>query len=211
MRLRSYKMVVDTGFAPNPFGRSLTLATCKPDIRITAMEGDWVAGFTSKGLAGDEVGSERLIYVMRVAEKLLMRDYFRAPRFRHKIPDMSVPGTEAKAGDNIYRPLSSDAEAAEDFEQLPNANHVDRDHDKDVSGRYVLISDEFYYFGGSALALPRDVRPMVPRGQSRYGRLTGDERAQRFVRYIRGNYSPGRHGQPHQWSRTCGETGSRCG
>ena len=204
-------MVVDTGFAPNPFGCSLTLATCKPDIRITAREDDWVAGFTSKGLAAHEVGSERLVYLMRVGRKLLMRDYFRDPCFRDKIPDMSARGPEAKTGDNIYRPLRADAECAEDFEQLPNANHVDRDHNRDVQGKFVLISDEFYYFGGSALTLPRDVRPLVPRGQSRYGQRTCSERAERFVRYIRANYRPGRHGQPHQWPRACGATRPQCG
>ena len=204
-------MVVDTGFAPNPFGCSLTLATCKPDIRITAREGDWVAGFTSKGLAAHEVGSERLVYLMRVGRKLLMRDYFRAPCFRDKIPDMSARGPEAKTGDNIYRPLRADAECAEDFEQLPNANHFDWDHNRDVQGKFVLISDEFYYFGGSALTLPRDVRPLVPRGQSRYGQRTCSERVVRFVRYIRANYRPGRHGQPHQWPKACGATRPQCG
>ena len=208
MRLCSYKMGFDTGFAPNPFRCSLSLATCKPDIRLTAREADWVAGFTSKSLAGHEVGSERLVYLMRVGQKLLIRDYFSDPRFRDKIPDRSARG---KTGDNIYRPLRSDAKGVEDFELLPNANHFDRDRDRDLRGEFVLISDEFYYFGGRALALPVDVRPMVPRGQSRYGRRTGSERAERFVRYVRANYRPGRHGQPHQWPRACGETSPQCG
>ena len=101
----SYKMTSDTGFAPNPFGRTLTLATCKPMIRRSKHEGDWIAGFTSKTLNGDEVGSERLIYLMHVAEKLLLRDYFSDARFQDKIPDMSARGPAIKAGDNIYRPL----------------------------------------------------------------------------------------------------------
>ena len=40
MRLFSYKMTSDTGFAPNPFGRRVTLATCKPMIRQSTHEGD---------------------------------------------------------------------------------------------------------------------------------------------------------------------------
>ena len=31
VRLFSYKMTNDSGFAPNPFGLTLTLATCKPE------------------------------------------------------------------------------------------------------------------------------------------------------------------------------------
>lgn len=145
-------MTGDKGFAPNPFGCSLTLATCKPGIRNAARVGDWVAGFTSKSLAGHDVGSERLVYLMRVAEKLLLRDYFRDPRFRDKIPDMGADGPEAKAGDNIYRPLRSDAASAADFEQLANANHVPGNRKRDVGGNFVLVSDVFYY---SAEARPQ--------------------------------------------------------
>ena len=210
MRLRTYKMVVDTGFAPNPFGCSLTLATCKPGIRNAAREDDWIAGFTSKGLAGHEVGSERLVYLMRVAEKLPLRDYFDDPRFEDKIPDMSANGPEAKAGDNIYRPLRAEATLAADFEQLANANHVPRDHKRDIGGKFVLVADEFYYFGGSAPAVPRDVRPSVPRGQSRYGQRSCSAQAERFLRYIRANYRVGRHGHPHKWPKARGATRSAC-
>ncbi len=72
MRLFSYKLTHDSGFAPNPFGHTLTLATCKPQIRLRKSVDDWIAGFTSRTLAGHDVGSERLIYLMRVAEKLLV-------------------------------------------------------------------------------------------------------------------------------------------
>ena len=172
--------------------------------------GDWVAGFTSKSLAGHDVGSERLVYLMRVAEKLLLRDYFRDPRFQDKIPDMGADGPEAKAGDNIYRPRRSDAASAADFEQLANANHVPRDRKRDVGGNFVLVSGEFYYFGGSAPAVPRDVRPDVPRGQSRYGQGSCPAQAERFLQYIRDNYRVGRHGQPHNWSSACGATRLQC-
>ena len=210
MRLRSYKMTSDTGFAPNPFGCSLTLATCKPGIRNKARVGDWVAGFTSESLAGHDVGSERLVYLMRVAEKLLLRDYFQDARFQDKIPDMGADGREAKAGDNIYRPLRSDAASAADFEQLANDNHVPGDRIKDVGGNFVLVSNEFYYFGRNAPTVPRDVRPDVPRGQAGYGQWSCPVQAERFLRYIRANYRVGRHGQPHNWSRACGATHSQC-
>lgn len=95
MRLFSYKMTNDSGFAPNPFGCTLTLATCKPQIRRYKKEGDWIAGFTSVKLAGHEVGSERLIYLMRVAEKLPMWEYFWDSRFRDKIPHKATSATSA--------------------------------------------------------------------------------------------------------------------
>lgn len=199
MRISSYKMTYDTGFAPNPFGSALTLATCKPGMRRKRCEGDWIAGFTSKSLAGHEVGFERLIYLMCVSEKLLIRDYFHDTRFQEKIPDMNTQVPRTRAGDNIYRPLVPNAEYAEHFEQVRNVNHFAQNKDADVSGEFVLIGEEFYYFGRCALALPDYVRPVVPKGQSGYGQWTYSPRADRFVEYIRERYRPGCHGLPHKW------------
>ena len=167
--------------------------------------------FPPRRLAGHEVGSERLIYLMRVGEKLPLRDYFSDSRFQDKIPDMSARGATAKAGDNIYRPLRQDASDWPDFEQLQNRNHRNGNHQPDISGRYVLISDEFYYFGDSALDLPPECRPEVPRGRSAHGKKTPPERARRFVDYIRSRFHPGRHGDPHRWPTVADDRSGRCG
>lgn len=199
MIVRTYKMMVDSGFAPNPFEPTLTLANCKPSIRRTHEPGDWLAGFTSKGLVGDEVGSERLVYLMRVSEKIRFRDYFHDPRFEDKIPDLDASNRTAQLGDNIYCPLCPDAELPEEFDQLPNLQHDERNHALDVNGKYVLIADEFYYFGRKAVALPDHIRPNVPRNQAAYGIKTESPRAEQFVDYIRSNFAVGRHGKPHYW------------
>lgn len=204
MTLYSYKITYDTGFAPNPFGCTLTLATCKPGIRKTKNVGHWVAGFTSKRL-GDTVGNERLIYLMKVGERLLFRDYFVDPRFQDKIPDMSRRGPEPKAGDNIYRPLFSGAIDANDFEQIKNPNHTDDSRPKDLSGIYVLIASEFYYFGRDAIVLPEYLRPKVPTRQDKAGWITDKYREEDFISFIRKNYKPGRIGLPHDWPAESGE------
>lgn len=209
MKLLSYKLAVETGFAPNPFGCTLTLATCKPGIRRSKNRriGDWIAGFTSGELNGDAVGKERLIYLMKVGDKLLFRNYFYDERFQDKIPNMKAKGALAKAGDNIYKPLHAhrlDAINPSHFEQIPNLNHCKHDHDPDVSGKYVLIADEFYYFGCDALELPNEIRPKIPTGQHPYGWLTHDiKRAQRLIEFVRErvNGEPGRHGLPHSWPK----------
>ena len=209
MRLFSYKLTVDTGFAPNPFGETLTLATCKPGIRKSKRKGDWIAGFTSKKLNGDAVGSERLIYLMKVGEKLRFEDYFVDERFQDKIPDTSAKGPQAKAGDNIYKPIRTDTLATVEFEQLNNPYHRSpHDQARDLSGKYVLIADEYYYFGRNALRfglnVPDDLRPKVP---SRRGhRLTHDaKKAQQFIEFIRENWERGRHGSPHRWPEKSNE------
>ena len=84
MRLFSYVITVDAGFAPNPYHDFCTLAVCKPKIRKTASVGDWVIGTGSKmkGL------QNRLIYAMRVTEEMKFNAYWTDPRFRRKRPDI---------------------------------------------------------------------------------------------------------------------------
>lgn len=193
MRLFSYKLTDDTGFAPNPFWGFLTLATCKPGMRRAREEGDWIAGFTSTSLNGDPVGNERLVYLMRVADKLSIAEYFEDERFAEKIPNPNASTAVQVVGDNIYRPLRSNARGPRDFEQLPNPHHwdgrssCDGDDSKqrDISGCYVLIATEFAYFGRNALAVPEFARPSVPSGMSRYGTETRDEKRTRlFIDYV---------------------------
>lgn len=105
MRLFSYKMTHDTGFAPNPFGHTLTLATCKPQIRRLKKQGDWIAGFTSKALTGDQVGEERLIYLMQVGKKLHLRDYYSDPLSRTKYLTSASPALSPKRGITSTDPL----------------------------------------------------------------------------------------------------------
>lgn len=219
MRLFSYKMTHDTGFAPNPFGHTLTLATCKPQIRRSKKQGDWIAGFTSKALTGDRVGEERLIYLMQVGKKLHLRDYFGDPLFQDKTPNLGKSGPVPKAGDNIYRPLVPGAFEPGHFEQVRNPNHWDTGADapsdddlrRDVSGQYALIADEFYYFGAQAIVLPEAVRPALPGGQSAHGIQSSEALAARFISFIRSRYQPGRHGNPTQWPEDEFTSTSKCG
>jgi hypothetical protein len=208
-RLYSYKMTHDSGFAPNPFWGVLTLATCKASMRRSKRVGDWIAGFTSGALCGDRVGAERLVYLMKVAERIPTAEYYGRPRFRSKIPDVSNRFHVQVVGDNIYRPRRANAHAPRDFEQLPNPHHWDggahcgprKSRDDDISGECVLTADEFAYFGGSPLSVPASVRPAVPPGQHPQGWLTRDvRRAEAFINYVfekaKGNrvLAP-----PHKW------------
>lgn len=205
MELFSYKMTHDTGFAPNPFGHTLTLATCKPSIRLCKRVGQWIAGFTSVMLNRDPVGEERLVYLMRIGEKVHLRDYFIDPRFQDKIPNTQLIDPVAKAGDNIYRPLVPGAFEFSHFEQLKNVNHwadcgPSKHHlEEDISGQYVLVADTFYYFGSCPLSIPAVYRPQVPKGQANHGYLTQTEQAERFIRFIQDNYKPGIQCNPTVW------------
>ena len=194
MRLFSYKLTNDSGFAPNPFFGALTVATCKPRIRKSKRVGDWIAGFTSRELCGDAVGEERLIYLMQVTDKILISEYFSRPDFQNKIPDLSRKEFVYQAGDNIYKLQDND------FIQLPNRNHTLDHKFHDLSGEFVLVSTKFYYFGREPLPIPDHLRPEVPMGQSAHGSLTHNpERATEFINFVTKNSEVGVRNAPHKW------------
>ena len=85
MRLYSYIVARDYGFAPNPFYGTCSLATCKPLIRRKANIDDWVVGTgaADNGLTG------HLVYAMKVTETMTFDDYFADPRFHEKNPNVA--------------------------------------------------------------------------------------------------------------------------
>ena len=84
MRLFSYVVARDYGFAPNPFFGVCTLATCKPEIRKTASAGDWIIGTGSsqKGRQG------YLVYAMCLTETMTFNEYWEDKRFQRKKPNL---------------------------------------------------------------------------------------------------------------------------
>ncbi len=209
IRLFSYKLTTDSGFAPNPFWGVLTLATCKPGIRRSKRKNDWIAGFTSKELCGDPVGQERLVYLMQVEEKLTLAAYFHDSRFREKIPDLGAQDPRCWVGDNMYAPKRG---AGGGFRQLPGM-HGRNDKERDLSGAFVLVAGTHFYFGRDALVVPDELRPSVPPGQHPDGWLTHDERlAGRFIAFVEAQWTRrGESGTPHSLPEQPPAKGKSCG
>ena len=177
-------MTHDTGFAPNPFHGILTLANCKPLIRLKKREGDFIAGFTSKRMCRDKYDKARLVYIMKVNEKLSYSEYYNDPRFQCKIPANN--NLISRAGDNIYKPSQM---AEKGFIQKPNPYHNDRnDMDHDLKGKYVLISEEFIYFGSGAILIS-EFNINIPKGQSGHGVKTDNEtEVKKLWKYLLNKY-----------------------
>ncbi len=196
MKLYSYIVTHDTGFAPNPFWGFCTLACCKPKIRKAAQKGDWIVGLSEKAKGN------RIIYVMRVDEKLTFAEYFRDSRFTAKIPDFSKAKEKKeiifKCGDNIYKPLPGG-----NFQQLQSMHSKNTDEDlkqkqKDLEGKYVLISETFYYFGSKSIALPEDFSELkVGRG---YKSNFSADFIKKFLDFIH-QYTQGVYGPPTVWPK----------
>lgn len=184
MKLYSYVVREDTGFAPNPHGGYCTLATCKPIIRRTCQEGDWVMGTGSVS----SVGSENLVYLMKVTEVLSLEAYNEDLRFRVKRPSFSREPWRRR-GDNIY------FKGAQGQWQQRRSFHISKDMGRDLSGLNVLISDHFYYFGAEAPRLPGRLLDLRKRGPGH--RIIRDrERIDRLVEWVSAGWQIGVIGEP---------------
>ena len=155
MRLHSYVVARDYGFAPNPFYGYCTLATCKPIIRRMAQVGDWVVGTGSK--AHHRRGF--VVFAMRVTETVTYDQYWADPRFRSKRPQLA--GSKKQAfGDNIYHSDPNTGawsqENSHHSREDGRYNHYNIVHDTQTNR--VLVSDDFSYWGDSGPALPNALR-----------------------------------------------------
>jgi hypothetical protein len=157
MKMYSYVVRYDSGFAPNPFYGYCTLATCKPPIRKSAEIGDWLIGCGSADRSVQRGGY--LVYAMRITETLTFDEYNADLRFAQKQPFRSGSRKQS-CGDNIYkRNTSTDLWVQRDsFHSLnngaPNPEHIA----KDTKVNRVLVSEDFVYFGGYGPSFPDALR-----------------------------------------------------
>ena len=84
--LYSYVVDHDHGRSPNPESGFCTLVHCmhkkkggKDNIVEKAQVGDWIMG--TGGLSKDSAGHGKIIYLMRVDEKIPFKDFLVDPRF----------------------------------------------------------------------------------------------------------------------------------
>lgn len=194
MNLFSYIVKSDSGFAPNPFWGYCTLSCCKPAIRRVADIGDFVVGLTPKAKG------HKIVYVMRITDKLTFAEYWKHQAHRQKRPRING-NCKSQCGDNIYRPLSGGH-----FQQVPshhsNADGSENEKNKkrDLSGKYVLLSDDFVYFGSDAKPLPRKLhRLIVGRGHRCISSEEADQLIQAFSQFFADLRPKGRQGTPFQW------------
>lgn len=131
MTIRCYVVTHDYGFAPNYSQPALTLACCKPNVRRTAVVGDWIVGTHSVTR-----GSWRsLCYAAKVTELTDFDSYYRRPEFVSKRPRAD------NSGDAIY--YRNDLGL---YEQVRNRHHNNANKDTDLKTDRVLICREGWHF-----------------------------------------------------------------
>lgn len=202
MRLYSYIVARDFGFAPNPFFGLCTLATCKPRIRAGASVGDWIVGTGAKSkydLAG------RLIYAMQVGEILDFDTYWNDQRFLRKRPNLNG-SLKVIYGDNIYRRVGKKWVQADSHHSLekgrPNRANIAWDTGVDR----VLVATKFLYWGKLAPPIPKQFRPFRKTGEdicckARGHRVFGAELATAFAGWLEQQGKWGFQGDPLEFDK----------
>jgi len=202
MRLYSYIIARDYGFAPNPFHGYCTLATCKPKIRAVAAVGDWVVGTGAKtryGLAG------HIIYAMKVAEVLDFEAYWNDPRFRSKRPVLNG-SLKLMYGDNIYHRIGRRWAQADSHHSLDNGNPNPRNIARDTSVNRLLIATQFGYWGSAAPLIPKRFRAFRATDEDiccdgQGHRVMSEELSAAFEQWLESNGRWGVRGLPLEFDR----------
>jgi hypothetical protein len=204
VRLHSYVVARDYGFAPNPFYGVCTLATCKPKIRSVAAVGDWVIGTGSKTRNREK----NVTYAMRITGVMTFEEYWLDPRFQLKKPNLR--GSKKQAfGDNIYsrNPTTGRWCQVNSHHSLKDGSPNPVNIAADTATNRILFSDDFVYWGGSGPELPKRFLHYGPRHENiraGYGHrnLFSPELVKDFVSWIRSLNETGYCGEPLDWRRT---------
>jgi hypothetical protein len=121
-----------------------------------------------------------VVYAMKVTSKLTMARYdaYTRRELRRKIPYQVNGDRRRGLGDSIY-----------DFSSGPPvlrpSVHDVEERRTDLGGRYILLSNHFYYFGDHPRRLPDGLLPIVKHGQGHRSRLNARYEAS-FVSWLEG-------------------------
>jgi hypothetical protein len=185
-RIYYYILAVDDGFAPCVDNGILTLAICKPAIRRTAIEGDWIIGISPK-----EDG-HKLCYAAQVSSTIPGKKYYTQEAFRER-------------GDSIYsfdgvrynlrkrRKVHDEKDEKRDLGKFPSYRNA-----------FVLKSSRgsFWYYGNNARSISSTRNPALSQKLNRLQQghrvrhsLAVDSELLAMIKRLR-RTRPGVHGDP---------------
>ena len=122
--------------------------------------------------------SERLIYMMKITEKMTMAEYdgFTRDRLPAKIPEWSNEDPRRKRGDSIYD-FSGGAPSQR------QSVHNEGNRKRDLGGEYALLSKHFWYFGRNAIMIPDLMKNLIRAGQG-HRSLSNDPWVNEFLQWV---------------------------
>lgn len=193
MKIYSYVVARDYGFAPNPFWEICSLATCKPDIRQRAEVGDWIVGTGSATKSKEK----HLIYAMEVSEIMNFDQYWNDPRFQLKKPNLNG-SHKYQYGDNIYHQVDGNWLQEPSHHTFADGSPSTANINTDTRINRILISNNYLYFGDTAPEIPADLQDLIKTGPG-YKNSFSPEFIYKFIKWFNSFESKGFQGRPLDW------------
>ena len=200
MRLFSYVVARDFGFAPNPFYGACTLATCKPGIRKGTDIGDWIIGTGSK----KKDRGDFLVYAMRITEAMTFSEYWNDPRFSRKKPNLKG-SLKQGYGDNVYlrNEKTGDWHQQHSHHSYKDGRRNCHNVKRDTKTDRVLISNDYIYWGGGGPRIPEkffnyegeDIRKQGTGYKNNFSQGFIEE----FIKWLRSLNASGYADEPLDW------------
>ena len=221
-----YRMTHDSGFAPNPFGRYLTLVACTPNhMRANLQKGDWIVGLEAKHLSEQrkkarlcEKKEQLIIYVAEVSEVLNLNDYFNDLRFQYK-KFQKCNNWKIRRGDNVYyidnnqwkwikghehndKYKNQNYFNVNDFNKIWNNQQMKKQYKpliQDINGNRVFISENFSYFGDKCVSFDPKFSNCVKQSQGIKYCREENKNYKNFLDYLKDlmkNHGTGQKGNP---------------
>ena len=193
MRVFSYIIDHDVGFAPNPFYGVCTLAACKPTIRRTAEVGDILVGTGARALSG------KLIYWAKIEAVICYDEYWHKAEYFEKKAVMNGSFMQCY-GDNIYHTEVSGNIVQEDsFHSRVDGVLSEENFERDVGKTdRVLICQEFLYLGKLAIEIPHKFKDIVHTTQGHKCNFEENLKTD-FVSWLQSPGDRGWMGDPIDW------------
>jgi hypothetical protein len=197
-----YKIEHDFGLAPNPFHGYCTLAVCKSDIRKNKnlTIDSWILGIGCKTIRKIDGYFQKLIFCMKVEEKLSFNDYWNDNRFQCKKPVLNGSLVQMY-GDNFYHQDMQGKWIQDNSAHSLDSGDQNEEHTKrDTNGEYVLVSQNFYYFGREAIEIPEKFLAFISTNARNFAFVKPEKSVSDFIGWLQTNYQTGIHGDPISWS-----------
>lgn len=195
MSYYAYKITRDYGFAPNPFYGYCTLACCKPHIRDRADVGDWIIGTG----AIENHSLYHIIFLMKVTEKICFEDYWNDQRFFRKRPVLNG-SLKQMHGDNIYHKEKGEWYQMDSHHSFHDGVLNGPNRKQDLSGNFVLVSNQFIYLGRKHFRVPQNYLELCPNPKQRdYLTIRNSDLAEEFINFMSKKYLNGVNGEPINW------------
>ena len=190
----SYRVSHDTGLAPCITKALISLACCKGgQIRkgklvYTGLRyhiGEFVNSHKDFDVYIVGIYKNRLLYAAKIEKVITMMEYYANKEYSHRI-------------DSLYAVEDSSLTRRRDY--LPSVHSESENQMRDIAGKYVLLSSNFYYAGEKAREIPTELLEMLPKNREYLPKMPYDKQDNReLLAYVNGYLrgEPIIAGKPH--------------